>query len=456
MKKKFVALKALMFALMVCCFAQIGIAAGTDISVAVNGKKLKLEQPPVMNNGRVLVPLRGVFEELGATVFYEQGEINCVTKSTSVRISKYDVYDNYYSESYYYYYRYGYEREYEQEYSISINNGKMNWMEDQPIIVNSKMMVPVRVVAEAFGANAGWNGISKTVTITADIPADERLTKEDITTCNAFTIKAAREIAAENSLYRYFEHNFKIQKGYPSYDKGVKVQNLVYLDEDRYDNWDVKVLHIAAGGEVTFTSYNKYDNDYSNYSSPALTSHAKYLPFQERYDGFLGAVAYLGNSEADMGAFNEEYFGFAPQELYEEEYFDVVETPNSVEYFLLFPKYGGTKIVIRELSIDNTYFRKYGDVLYSGTGPVLLRANLMDAVFPNTSVTFTLGKNSVRINPDALSMKNSPSSGRINYINPYSPSWRNSWRIRENSFPSDKVMDLTIKGEEDYAEEEDF
>ena len=42
-----------------------------NYSVILNGKKLEFDQPPVMCGDRILVPLRKVFEEMGAEVYYD-------------------------------------------------------------------------------------------------------------------------------------------------------------------------------------------------------------------------------------------------------------------------------------------------------------------------------------------------------------------------------------------------
>jgi hypothetical protein len=45
-----------------------------DYSVVVNGERLEFDQNPVMVNDRILVPVRGIFEALGAEVDFEQIE----------------------------------------------------------------------------------------------------------------------------------------------------------------------------------------------------------------------------------------------------------------------------------------------------------------------------------------------------------------------------------------------
>ena len=48
--------------------AQPEQADAADISIYVNGKYLATDQPPVIQDGRTMVPLRPIFEALGATV----------------------------------------------------------------------------------------------------------------------------------------------------------------------------------------------------------------------------------------------------------------------------------------------------------------------------------------------------------------------------------------------------
>ncbi len=48
----------------------ISVPAYAEISVTINGDKLSFDVPPVIENGRTLVPVRVIFEALGAEVTY--------------------------------------------------------------------------------------------------------------------------------------------------------------------------------------------------------------------------------------------------------------------------------------------------------------------------------------------------------------------------------------------------
>ena len=113
-----------------------------QIRIMINNKFLSTDQPPVLINDRTMVPLRAIFEALGATVDWNDTE-------KSVNAKKDDT-----------------------SFYMQIGNNKItvngNAVElDVPAqIVNDRTMVPVRAVAEAFDCEVSWNGYQKYVIIT--------------------------------------------------------------------------------------------------------------------------------------------------------------------------------------------------------------------------------------------------------------------------------------------------
>ena len=47
---------------------------------------MSFDQPPIVRAGRVFVPLRGVFERLGASVVYANGQINATGRGRTVSL----------------------------------------------------------------------------------------------------------------------------------------------------------------------------------------------------------------------------------------------------------------------------------------------------------------------------------------------------------------------------------
>ncbi|HEY8297467.1 MAG TPA: copper amine oxidase N-terminal domain-containing protein [Candidatus Baltobacteraceae bacterium] len=129
---------ALTFALAIG-FVAIGPAAAAAIPIVVNGSTVTFDQPPIERAGRVFVPLRGVFERLGASVVYANGEINAQGNGRSVALH------------------------------IGSNqatvNGQTAYLDQAPFLVGARTLVPLRFVAQALGATVNYNYGSHTVYI---------------------------------------------------------------------------------------------------------------------------------------------------------------------------------------------------------------------------------------------------------------------------------------------------
>lgn len=113
----------------------------TRIDMTVNGTLCSFDQMPVLLNERVIVPMRGMFEMLGANVSWDplhsevSGELDGVT--VKLKVGYYDAYVN------------------GTHYKLDVPSQ----------IVNGRTLIPVRFVAEAFGAEVIWDDETKTVHI---------------------------------------------------------------------------------------------------------------------------------------------------------------------------------------------------------------------------------------------------------------------------------------------------
>ena len=113
--------------------------AAQAVSVTVNGQAMYLNPGPIEKAGRVFVPLRGIFEKLGAAVVYSQGTINATKGSTTV--------------------------------SLTIGstqgtvNGQAQTLDVAPFIVGATTYVPLRFVAQSLGAQVGYDNSTRIVAI---------------------------------------------------------------------------------------------------------------------------------------------------------------------------------------------------------------------------------------------------------------------------------------------------
>lgn len=145
------------------CFLVLGIllcaqgslaapASSPPIKVQVDGREVAFDVPPVIENGRALVPFRAISESLGARVNYEEKSktVNMVKGNVTVKL----VIGN----------------------TTALKNTDKITLEVPAKIIKSRTMVPLRFVSEALGANVHWDTASRLISISK--PAEEKPGRE--------------------------------------------------------------------------------------------------------------------------------------------------------------------------------------------------------------------------------------------------------------------------------------
>lgn len=129
--------------------AAAAIAAAQQIAVQVDGQSVYFPgAQPQYVNGRVLVPLRGIFQHMGATVDW-----NPQTQMVTARRNGTDVE-----------LRIG-------DRQALVNGTTMN-LDVPAMIVRGSTMVPIRFVSEALGAQVGWLEAQRLVTVDTTMAGD--------------------------------------------------------------------------------------------------------------------------------------------------------------------------------------------------------------------------------------------------------------------------------------------
>lgn len=109
--------------------------------VIYNGQQLNFDVPPTVENNRTLVPMRAIFEAMGATVTWDQNK----QSATAVKGNKTVV--------------------------LPLNsttptiNGVATKIDVPAKVVNQRILAPLRFVGETFGGTVGWNQAAYTITI---------------------------------------------------------------------------------------------------------------------------------------------------------------------------------------------------------------------------------------------------------------------------------------------------
>lgn len=113
------------------------------LAVLVDGKPVKFMtgQPRTMK-GRVMVPLRGVFEAIGAYVEYDQENRMITAKKNNESV------------------------ELKLSEKVARKNGAEIMLDSPPEVVGGTTMVPLRFIAEALGAKVQFDKANNQVLIT--------------------------------------------------------------------------------------------------------------------------------------------------------------------------------------------------------------------------------------------------------------------------------------------------
>ncbi|MGE5398022.1 MAG: copper amine oxidase N-terminal domain-containing protein [Chitinophagales bacterium] len=109
--------------------------------VEINGATLSFDVPPTIENGRILVPLRTVFEKMGAQVSWDSATatVKAVKGSTVVVL---------------------------QIGSLTPTiNGNVKPIDVAGKTVHGRTLAPLRFVCEAFGGTVNWNADTQTATV---------------------------------------------------------------------------------------------------------------------------------------------------------------------------------------------------------------------------------------------------------------------------------------------------
>ncbi|MBQ2968619.1 MAG: hypothetical protein IJE10_10940 [Clostridia bacterium] len=142
-------------ALMVCLavlFSLFGampvVAAEKQVTVLLNGSPVTFDVPPMLMNGRTMVPMRAIFEALGAKVNWS--EFNESVSGISKTGKKIVI-------------------------SIGSNRATVDGVpveiDAPPVLVDGRTLVPLRFISESFDCEVGWDDATYTVTIQDNQPA---------------------------------------------------------------------------------------------------------------------------------------------------------------------------------------------------------------------------------------------------------------------------------------------
>lgn len=115
--------------------------ATDEARIFVNGEKIIFDEKPYIRQGNTMVPMRAIFEALGANVSYEAQSKKITAEKDGTQVLLWVG-----------------------QRAASVD-GALRQLPTAVVNQNGSAMVPLRFVSEAFGAEVAWDAGSKTVTI---------------------------------------------------------------------------------------------------------------------------------------------------------------------------------------------------------------------------------------------------------------------------------------------------
>ncbi len=116
-----------------------------EVTVLVNNVKLKSDVKPTIMNGRIMVPVRAIFESLNAEVSYDENTKTATGKRDDLVIT---ISDN---------------------SKTAYVGGEAKELDMPATIVDGRFLAPVRFVAESLGADVNWQDLRRTAIIEGGI-----------------------------------------------------------------------------------------------------------------------------------------------------------------------------------------------------------------------------------------------------------------------------------------------
>lgn len=184
--KKIISTAIIVLILLSSIFAYT-ICTANDITVTLDGNAISFDVPPQIIDGRTFVPLRKIFEEIGALVKWDD-ETQTVTARKSSKTITFTINSN----------------------EMTIDKGKTDELGnailetvtlDVPAqMIDDRTLVPVRAISESFGLAVNWDGENSLVSIESNSAEDDSW-KANTKTINLSDLSENQLIITEGGDY---------------------------------------------------------------------------------------------------------------------------------------------------------------------------------------------------------------------------------------------------------------
>lgn len=258
----------------IMCLTYIpAMAEETPVTVMVDGEYVKFDVQPTIIEGRTLVPVRAIFEALGAEVDWNGDTRTAVSSKGDTKVS------------------------------VQIDNNVMKVNDADVVLdvpaqlIDNRTLVPVRAISEAYDCYVDWNGDKRTVIVVSD------LAKTEIMKVNDISVSAG-----------YFNYCMYLAQSTLAQNLGTTIERIsemwnTSLGDITFSQYisdiaaDQVVMLAAAAGEAKKQGLKLEDEDVASVEENLATLRSSYAQEAE----YFGALEMLGTSEDALRAYMTDY-----------------------------------------------------------------------------------------------------------------------------------------------------
>lgn len=240
--------KVLSVILIVCLLMSFGItaSAGRLITVLVGGEEIKADVEPKVVNARIMLPVRVVFESLGATVTYDAATSTAIAEKDGT-VVKVTVGSD-----------------------IMIVGDKTEKLDAPAFAANNRIYVPLRACAQAFGYQVDWFQGTYTAKIRKEVSLVSKIDYGDSYYEKYYYDAKGNQIRAEDSEGQWIES---------AYDNNENVMLIKSSDA----GYNVSYVYDANGAleyETNGEDWVKYTNDTNGNCIKSETSYGYVVEYE--------------------------------------------------------------------------------------------------------------------------------------------------------------------------------
>ncbi|MBQ8588304.1 MAG: N-acetylmuramoyl-L-alanine amidase [Clostridia bacterium] len=167
--------KYIIITLFILLFSFIGAHAAQEMTLYLDGKLVKTDVAPIAIDGYTMVPVRSIFEKMGAEVTWIGSRQQVIIRSVKARIVL------------------------NLDSTTAYVNNKSVELEKAPMAMDGRTLIPVRFVSEKLGYNVKWEPSDNSVHITTSKQEEpkiqnavKKITVSKKTTSTVITVKLSK------------------------------------------------------------------------------------------------------------------------------------------------------------------------------------------------------------------------------------------------------------------------